>query len=354
MIYIYALVCPFSGIVRYIGKCKNLDNRFYRHLNKARAGNPTHHHSTRWIRNLLTRGAEPIMRKLLTLSDNADWQHFEKVTIARYRRAGFDLTNLTGGGDGFHDVSPEVVARSVAARKAWMSIPENRERLVAAVTASWSLPGRKEKISRIIRASWLDPDIRARFLAGMAEPEARKRRSLASIRRLQDPEQLARHCARMKDVHSTPEMRKAARLRSLAIHADPQISQRRRESIRMAFANPEVKARLTEAIRKSASRPEVRSKLSRATTAHFSDPENRKKRLEIFRSEKVRTKMSASAKSKWKDPEFLAATKLRTSSPEHRAKLSEAAKRRATPEYRAMMAEKRRQAWQRQKSQKQG
>lgn len=73
--------------------------------------------------------------------------------------------------------------------------------------------------------------------------------------------------------------------------------------------------------------------------------EGLKARLAIMGSADVRAKMSASALARWTDPELAAQGRAANASPEKRKKLSERAKRRSTPEYRAMMAAKSRAAW---------
>jgi hypothetical protein len=59
----------------------------------------------------------------------------------------------------------------------------------------------------------------------------------------------------------------------------------------------------------------------------------------------TRAKMSASARARWADPELGKIGRAQNGAPDRRAKLSEGAKRRATPEYRAAQAERSRAAW---------
>lgn len=59
----------------------------------------------------------------------------------------------------------------------------------------------------------------------------------------------------------------------------------------------------------------------------------------------TRGKMSASARARWSDPDRAQKGREANRTAEKRRRLSEAAKRRSTPEYRAMMAERTRAAW---------
>lgn len=179
MIYIYALVCPITCRVRYVGKCKNVDHRLASHISKARLGQ-TSHHCARWISTLLEKSLTPKIKVLIKLPDDADWQFFERATIARYRRRGFDLTNLTGGGEGFHNVPSETTQRRTEAWKRWFSVPENRDRQIAAMTAGRDNAETRQKMSNRLKASWRNN--KDRFLAGMRDPTAIVRRSAASKR----------------------------------------------------------------------------------------------------------------------------------------------------------------------------
>lgn len=74
-------------------------------------------------------------------------------------------------------------------------------------------------------------------------------------------------------------------------------------------------------------------------------PEVEAKRVAVLGSKATRAKMAKAARTRWDDPVSGERSRALNRRPEVRAKLSEGAKRRATPEYRAMMAEKTRAAW---------
>lgn len=206
MIYIYALSCPESGAIRYIGKCKNLKSRLGAHLSKAK-GFRTNHHSALWIRSLLNRGLKPIIAAVEVLNDDDDWQAAASAAIRKFRDEGCDLTNLTGGGDGFHDVHPEVLKKRGRSRSAYLADPANKARHLATAGASHSRPDARMNHSAGAKSAWRDPVKRAMMIEGMSTPEAIARRAAATKRRNSDPEFAERHRKTMKERAADPAWR---------------------------------------------------------------------------------------------------------------------------------------------------
>jgi hypothetical protein len=115
--WIYGLCDPETGELRYVGRTDDVRRRFAVHLSAAR----TSGHKSRcaaWIKSLLLQGKEPEVDVLdYVPADQA--HHMEREYIALWRYLiGDRLTNLTDGGDGLLNPSPEVRARMSAAAKA--------------------------------------------------------------------------------------------------------------------------------------------------------------------------------------------------------------------------------------------
>ena len=96
VIEIYALVCPDTMQIRYIGKSKNSRRRFHEHVyrsrNEKRFDN-THLH--RWMRKLRAEGKTPLL-KILEVVTVATWVERERHWIAAY---GLEtLCNMNAGG----------------------------------------------------------------------------------------------------------------------------------------------------------------------------------------------------------------------------------------------------------------
>lgn len=92
--------------IRYIGKTKQtLKRRLQGHLCDARKAKKLDNHKNHnynWINHELDEGYSIIIEELdsLQFDDNEDWKWFEQYWISQMKAWGFNLTNLTNGGDG--------------------------------------------------------------------------------------------------------------------------------------------------------------------------------------------------------------------------------------------------------------
>jgi hypothetical protein len=96
-IFIYALIDPRNGAVRYVGQTVSIPRRVISHRRHALETTKTH--KAAWIRSLLDAGYEPQIVVLETTTVEGKDQA-EKKWIQHYRDAGANLTNLTDGGEG--------------------------------------------------------------------------------------------------------------------------------------------------------------------------------------------------------------------------------------------------------------
>jgi len=119
-IFIYALKCPITDEIRYVGKTTNLNRRYNAHIKRC---NQNKYHSANWIRSLIENNLKPILITLEICNDK-NWDEKEKFWI-KYYKALFDLTNFfeggQSGGASFGRLgkknSPEHIAKSIAGRK---------------------------------------------------------------------------------------------------------------------------------------------------------------------------------------------------------------------------------------------
>jgi len=97
LVYIYSLIDPRDNQIKYIGKANNINSRLYTHTANCNLIKNTP--KIQWIRFLKDKGLKPIIeeidRVLIT-----EWQFWEKHYISLYKSWGFNLKNLTIGGDG--------------------------------------------------------------------------------------------------------------------------------------------------------------------------------------------------------------------------------------------------------------
>ncbi len=94
--YIYVLIDPRDGEIRYVGKTVfMLEDRLNKHLRDKH-----NNYRTRWIQSLVRQGLKPIIKLIETVPPDEDWAERERYWIAYYRSIGANLTNFTDGGEG--------------------------------------------------------------------------------------------------------------------------------------------------------------------------------------------------------------------------------------------------------------
>lgn len=103
--YIYTLSNPIDGDVRYVGKTLYPKKRFAVHLfGKGKT------HCRAWIKNLQKQGLKPKI-EIIDQTISESWQWLEQYWISQFRAWGFNLTNLTDGGDGTMNLSSDIRKR---------------------------------------------------------------------------------------------------------------------------------------------------------------------------------------------------------------------------------------------------
>jgi len=93
-IYIYALHCPVTDEIRYIGKAKNPEKRLAGHLQETRRKTPLYD----WIEKLRKNSLTPKML-IISEANNENWKEEEINQIKLHFESGCKLLNLAKGGD---------------------------------------------------------------------------------------------------------------------------------------------------------------------------------------------------------------------------------------------------------------
>lgn len=93
--FIYALECPTTGEIRYVGKSNNPKNRYYEHLRER--GNS---YKCNWIQSLIKNGLKPELI-IIEVVNSDIWKERECYWINYYKENNIKLTNSTLGGDDF-------------------------------------------------------------------------------------------------------------------------------------------------------------------------------------------------------------------------------------------------------------
>jgi hypothetical protein len=97
-VFIYGLIDPRNGHLRYVGRTKQgFALRLSAHIRRAREASDRHVHS--WIRGVLLAGMKPEIIPL-EQSDADGWVEAEQFWIEYARSLGADLTNIAAGGLG--------------------------------------------------------------------------------------------------------------------------------------------------------------------------------------------------------------------------------------------------------------
>ena len=95
--FIYALCCPCTGEVRYIGKSNKPKDRLKAHIWSGKRAQSSYKRN--WIDKLKSKGFRPELLVLEeTIVDN--WKEREKHYIKYYKDLGCKLTNHCSGGEG--------------------------------------------------------------------------------------------------------------------------------------------------------------------------------------------------------------------------------------------------------------
>lgn len=91
---IYSLHCPQTGDIRYIGKSKNIRNRFHGHMGVSKANK---YPVAMWIKELRECGSAPNLC-ILHKASNEMLDDLEIAEISKHRNKGCNLLNLHSGG----------------------------------------------------------------------------------------------------------------------------------------------------------------------------------------------------------------------------------------------------------------
>lgn len=121
MIFIYTLSTKEEpGIIKYIGKAKNLNLRLKRHVSDYYLNENTY--KANWLKYELKKGNTPIIEIVDVVEENV-WQYWEKYWIEQFISWGFKLTNGTKGGEGL------ILTKDILKKRNETNLERNRIRL---------------------------------------------------------------------------------------------------------------------------------------------------------------------------------------------------------------------------------
>lgn len=127
MIYIYALIDPYTAQIRYIGKSIRPKQRLQNQMNEV-----SNCHRSHWLQSLKANKKRPHQVILQELDDDSYWQSCEIAWIKHGKQMGWPLTNNTDGGDGVCNLPEETRKRMAKVWTGRKHKPESIAKLKAA------------------------------------------------------------------------------------------------------------------------------------------------------------------------------------------------------------------------------
>lgn len=218
--YIYALICPETGAIRYIGQSRYPKKRYGRHISDGAIKLKTHKEC--WINGLMKKGLSPEMSIIDQVSvDNVDF--WEEHYISLYRSWGFDLTNKTYGGMGMRNISNETrnkISKSLTGKKA---TEETKRRRSETSKITWSSPELRElkrkQTTELIRLGLVcsKKGVPSKRKGVKASAETIAKMSAATTKRFSDPAERERSAinkgSKPFDVYAVVSVKKGNRFR---------------------------------------------------------------------------------------------------------------------------------------------
>src|ERR1700748_269660 len=123
MTYIYGLVDPRTGLISYIGKTNNLEDRLKKHIGSCNSIQERTNRKSRWINSLILNNLLPTIVELDKVP-YCDWEFWEKHYIQMFKSMGANLHNGTLGGEKKTIITEETRNKLSAAQKGKKYSPE--------------------------------------------------------------------------------------------------------------------------------------------------------------------------------------------------------------------------------------
>lgn len=303
--YVYALFRADGGTPFYIGKGRG--NRINIHERDAMRNTS---HKDRIIQSMHAAGIKEIPKAILIsglTDEEAKQSEIDLIQLIGRWPTG-PLSNLTSGGDGVASLAPESRARKSAANVASWADPSVREKRTKGIARVWTAerrakhsveviaamtPARRERMRVARKAAQQRPEVQAAVIRAARDPRSRAAKSEAMKEIWKDPQKRERRSAANAKFQSRPEYKEKRSKIAKRIWQTP-TSRAKMLTARAAYrkANPiteeqrDIFTRRLNAPAASAKRhatnllPEVRARRIAAQKAAFSTPEAKAKRSE--------------------------------------------------------------------------
>lgn len=273
---VYGLIDPRNGELRYVGKSSKGLGRPKEHLYPSGRNGTTH--NARWLKQMWEDGERaPLILVLEECESDAQVLAREMVLIALFKEAGFNLTNITVGGDGSQRLPDKPVPEEVKKKMSEAWTPEKHKARSEAYTGRHLTEETKKRLSASHKGRVMPPETRAKISAAQkGVPRLYAKRPLT-------PEQLEAR----KKLFATDEYRKA-----VAAGWTPEARARQAGLSRGRTRSEEALKKASVSLKAAwASDPERRAAMSKRAIKRLSDPA-------------VRATQAARCKASWEDPVY--------------------------------------------------
>jgi group I intron endonuclease len=269
---IYALIDPFTGRVRYVGKTIDLTMRLKAHLSVKSLLEKRH--VAAWLMSILQKGFKPRVQ-ILEVVEASRWEEAERNWIGLYRAKGDDLCNHSDGGGGptGHRPSDEV-----------------RKRMSEGQRKRYSDPAARMKQGEICRKILTNPETR-----GKIGESSRGRKHTTEAR------------ARMSEANREREISAETRAKLSKAHRGKKLTAETRAKLSESHLgkthSAETRAKMVDSAHKRWADPEARKRLSESQIGSLKSPETRARmsaaKLGKKKSDETKEKMKVAAKMRW-------------------------------------------------------
>ncbi len=251
--YVYILYREDGTTPFYVGK-----GRRWRWLIHERTSVDDGTRKTRIIRRMLRNGCFEIPKeKIASDLTDAEAKALEIATITRLGRVPHGtLVNVSRGGDGVADPSPEWRAKVSAANVAAWKDPTIRQRRIDGIRKAFSDPNRRRAMGDAVKAWRSHPEVQTKYIS----PAFRKKIGAASKAAWEDAERRAKGAAITKQRMSTPEAKEKQRLNWLGRKHTNETRAKMSKTGRGKWQQPEHRAKVSLANKAAKNRPEVRAR----------------------------------------------------------------------------------------------
>jgi group I intron endonuclease len=279
---IYTLYAFDGKGPRYCGHTMYPVKRFRAHKSERNKN-----YKCNWVKSV---GPENIHMSILEITTPEKAPEREIFYIKKLKDMGFKLTNLTGGGEGLSNISPETRAKLSAASTGHTHTDATKAKLSAIGKGRTPSEEHRKNLSKALRGRVYSPETILKMSIAKKgkhlSPETCAKISEAGKRNTEHAGRFATgHDAWNTGVPMTPEVRERLRVANIGRKASPET--RLKMSIAQSNKSPETLAKISASSTGRRHTPEAKAKIAAARTGVPRSPETLAKMIIASTGRKV-------------------------------------------------------------------